>query len=70
MKFGTVSNTELTQKYVRVKLQNDISTSRHIYKQTSQIFNSPDIHSPESILLASHGIRSNIYLFIIHVLEF
>ncbi len=32
MKFGTGSNTELTQKYVRVKVQNDIRTSKHINK--------------------------------------
>ncbi len=41
MKFGTGSNTERTQKYARVKVQNDIRTSKHIYinKQTSPIFN-------------------------------
>ncbi len=32
VKFGTGSNTELTQKYERVKVQNDIRTSKHIYK--------------------------------------
>ncbi len=35
MKFGTGSNTELTQKYERVKVLNDIHTSKHIYKQTN-----------------------------------
>ncbi len=37
MKFGTGSN-ELTQKYEKVKVQNDIRTSTHVYKRT----NSPD----------------------------
>ncbi len=32
MKFGTGSNNELTQKYEKVKVQNDISTSTHMYK--------------------------------------
>ncbi len=32
MKFGTGSNNELTQKYEKVKVQNDIRTSKHIYK--------------------------------------
>ncbi len=32
MQFGTGSNTERTQKYARVKVQNDIRTSKHIYK--------------------------------------
>ncbi len=32
MKFGTGSNTEGTQKYARVKVQNYIRTSKHIYK--------------------------------------
>ncbi len=31
MKFGTGLNTELTQKYKWVKVQNDICTSKHIY---------------------------------------
>ncbi len=35
MKFGTGLNTERTQKYARVRVQNDIRTS----KQTSLIFN-------------------------------
>ncbi len=39
MKFGTGSNNELTQKYEKVKVQNDIRTSKHINKQTSPIFN-------------------------------
>ncbi len=30
VKFGTGSNTELTQKYERVKVQNDIRTFKHI----------------------------------------
>ncbi len=61
MKFGTGLNTEQTQKYERVKVQNDIRRSKHIYKQT----NIPDFqlcypcksHSPIIILF--------IYLFII-----
>ncbi len=32
MMFGTGSNAELTRKYERVKVQNDIRTSKHIYK--------------------------------------
>ncbi len=32
--FGTGSNAELTRKYERVKVQNDIRTSKHI-KQTN-----------------------------------
>ncbi len=36
MKFGTGSNNELTQKYKKVKVQNDIRTSKHIiYKRTN-----------------------------------
>ncbi len=36
MMFGTGSDTELTKKYERVKVQNDIRTSKHIiYKQTN-----------------------------------
>ncbi len=34
MKFGTGSNNELTQKYKKVKVQNDTRTSTHIFKQT------------------------------------
>ncbi len=29
--FGTESDTELTRKYERVKVQNDIHTFKHIY---------------------------------------
>ncbi len=32
MKLGTGSNTEQTQKYARVKAQNDIRTSKYINK--------------------------------------
>ncbi len=32
MSFGKGSNAELTRKYERVKVQNDIRTSKHIYK--------------------------------------
>ncbi len=35
MKFGTGSNAELTQKYERVKVLNDICTPKPIYKQTN-----------------------------------
>ncbi len=35
MNFGTGSKTERAQKYARVKVQNDIRTSTHIYKQTN-----------------------------------
>ncbi len=50
MKFGTGSNTKLTQKYARVKVQNDIHTSTYIYinKQISPIFNCV---TPESVSL-------------------
>ncbi len=48
MKFGTGSNKELTQKYEKVKVQNDVRTSKHIYKQT----NIPDFVTPESVSLA------------------
>ncbi len=38
VKFGTGPNTELTQKYANVKVQNDIHImSLHIYKQISPI---------------------------------
>ncbi len=46
MKFGTGSNNELTQKYEKVKVQNDIRTS----KQTSPIF---DCVTPVSVSLAT-----------------
>ncbi len=49
MKLGTGSNTERTQKYVRVKVQNDIRTSKYINKQISPIFNCV---TPESVSLA------------------
>ncbi len=49
MKFGTGSNTERTQKYTRVKVQNDIHTSKYINKQTSPIFN---CITPVSVSLA------------------
>ncbi len=51
MKFGTGSNAELTQKYERIKVLNDIHTSKHIYKKT----NIPDfqIVLPVSVSLAS-----------------
>ncbi len=32
MKLGKGSNTKLTQKYARVKVQNDIRTFTHIHK--------------------------------------
>ncbi len=32
VKFGMGLNTELTLKYERVKVQNNIRTSKHIYK--------------------------------------
>ena len=51
MKFGTGSNTERTQKYVRVKVQNDMRTSTHINKQISPIFNCV---TPESVSLANY----------------
>ncbi len=52
MKFGTGSNTERTQKYARVKVQNGIRTSKHIYinKQISPVFNCV---TPESVSLGS-----------------
>ncbi len=49
MKFGTGLKDELTQKYVRVKVQNDKRTSTHINKQISPIFN---FVTPESVSLA------------------
>ncbi len=50
MKFGTGSNAERTQKYARVKVQNDIRTSIHTDKQTSPIFNCV---TPVSVSLAT-----------------
>ncbi len=51
MKFGTGSNNELTQKYEKVKVQNDIRTSTDIYKRT----NIPDFQLcyPVSVSLRS-----------------
>ncbi len=49
MKLGTGSNTKRTQKYARVKVQNDIHTSKYKNKQISQIFNCV---IPESVSLA------------------
>ncbi len=49
MKFGTGLNNELTQKYEKVKVQNDIRTSKHINKQTSPIINCV---TPVSVSLA------------------
>ncbi len=48
MKLGTGSNTKQTQKYARVKVQNDIRTSKYINKQISPIFNCV---TPESVSL-------------------
>ncbi len=56
MKFGTGSKTELTQKYARVKVQNDIHMSTHIYKQISPIFNCV---TPESVSLAPLANNNN-----------
>ncbi len=50
MKLGTGSNTEQTQKYARVKVQNDIRTSKYINKQISPIFNCV---TPENCLARS-----------------
>ncbi len=49
MKLGTGSNTERAQKYARVKVQNDIRTSKYINKKISPIFNCV---TPESVSLA------------------
>ncbi len=52
MKFGTGLNMERTQKYARVKVQNDIRTSTHMYKQTYipdfQLWRACQIHLSES----------------------
>ncbi len=53
MKFGTGSNNELTQKYEKVKVQNDIRTSKYINKQTSLIFNCV---TPVSVSLACQSV--------------
>ncbi len=50
VKFGTGSNMERTQKYLRVKVQIDIRTSTHINKQIFPIFNCV---TPKSVSLAS-----------------
>ncbi len=67
MKFGTGSNNELTQKYEKVKLQNDILTSKHIYKQTSPIFNCV---TPVSDLLRSltNNFFSSETSFLMHII--
>ncbi len=52
MKFGTGSNTVLTQKYVRVKVQNDMRTYPHMYKQISPILNSTPLYSVSLASLA------------------
>ncbi len=49
MMFGTGSNAESTRNYERVKVQNDILTSKHINKQTFPVFNCV---TPESVSLA------------------
>ncbi len=59
MMFGTGSNAELTRNYERVKVQNDIRTSKHINKQTFPVFN---CDTPESVSLAP--LTNNIYFFI------
>ncbi len=58
MMFGTGSNAELTRKYDRVKVQNNIHTSKHINKQTSPVFNCV---TPESVSLAL--LANNILFF-------
>ncbi len=62
MKFGTGSNNELTQKYKKVKVQNDMRTSKHIIinKQTSPIFNCV---TPVSVLLARQLFVHSLYLY-------
>ncbi len=54
VKFRMGSNTKLTQKYERVKVQNDILTSKHIdlNKQTSPIFNCVNLVSVSLASLA------------------
>ncbi len=53
MMSGTRSNTEPTLKYERVKVQNDIHTSKHIYKQISPIFNCVTLENVSLTSLAS-----------------
>ncbi len=57
MMFGTGLNSELTRNYERVKVQNDIRTSKHI-KQTFPVFN---CDTPESVSLAL--LTNNILFF-------
>ncbi len=52
MKCGMGSNNELTQKYERVKVLNDICTSPHTYKQIFMILNSTPLFSVLLALLA------------------
>ncbi len=58
MMFGTGSNAESTRNYERVKVQNDILTSKHINKQTFPVFNCV---TPESVSLAP--LTNNILFF-------
>ncbi len=58
MMFGTGSNAESTRNYERVKVQNDIRTSKHINKQTFPVFNCV---TPESVSLAP--LTNNILFF-------
>ncbi len=60
MKFGTASN-KLTQKYKKVKLQNDIRMSSHIYKCT----NIPDFQLCYRCNCLAHYARSPIiYIYV------
>ncbi len=59
MQFGTGLNTELTQKYERVKVQNDY-VRPHIYKQISPIFNCVTHESGSLTSLAHQLIGTNI----------
>ncbi len=58
MMFGTGSNAESTRNYERVKVQNDILTSKHINKQTFPVFNCV---TPESVSLTP--LTNNIFFF-------
>ncbi len=58
MMFGTGSNAESTRNYERVKVQNDIRTSKHINKQTFPVFNCV---THESVSLAP--LTNNILFF-------
>ncbi len=72
MMFRMGSKAELTQKYERVKVQNDISRSKHINKQISQIFNritpreslARFAHSPTSVCLSTNGERALNYTIV------